>query len=92
MFGNDDDGDDDIAGHGFPGLGVSPKVKKKRKVSRMYNDRMPFGKYKGQFMEELPSGYLRWLVENIKDGNIKQTAEKILDHREELEGCIAEIY
>jgi|SaaInlStandDraft_6_1057023.scaffolds.fasta_scaffold871853_1 hypothetical protein len=29
--------------------------------------KMPFGKYKGLPIEELPSSYLRWLTNNIDD-------------------------
>lgn len=29
------------------------------------NDRMPFGKYKGQFMNELPYSYIIWLYINV---------------------------
>lgn len=30
--------------------------------------RMPFGKYKGEELEDLPTSYLYWLCENV-DGN-----------------------
>ena len=30
---------------------------------------MPYGKYKGQDMENLPSSYLLWLAENIDERN-----------------------
>ena len=29
--------------------------------------KMPFGKYKGGPIEDLPSSYLKWLTENIND-------------------------
>lgn len=28
---------------------------------------MPFGKYQGMTIEEIPSGYLRWIVLNNED-------------------------
>lgn len=27
--------------------------------------KMPFGKYKGQDLEDIPDGYLQWVAENV---------------------------
>lgn len=32
--------------------------------------RMPFGKHKGELIEEIPSGYLQWFVENVDEKSI----------------------
>ena len=39
---------------------------------------MPFGKYKGQAMAELPESYVRWLLENVAelDPDLRWTLEK----------------
>lgn len=41
--------------------------------------KMPFGKYKGQQLEDLPTSYLYWLAENI-EGN----AELVKEAEEQL--------
>lgn len=41
---------------------------------------MPFGKFKGKRMEEVPAAYLIWLHENNKcSGNVKAYIEDNLD-------------
>ena len=35
---------------------------------------MPYGKYKGQDIVSLSSGYLRWLAENIKEITLEDSA------------------
>ena len=37
---------------------------------------MPWGKYEGQEMGELPSGYLVWLMENCSDDAIRDIAQE----------------
>jgi len=32
------------------------------------NTMMPFGKYKGQKLKDIPAGYLLWLYDNFKCG------------------------
>lgn len=29
--------------------------------------KMPFGKYAGQYIEDIPSSYLKWVAENIEE-------------------------
>ena len=36
--------------------------------------KMPFGKYKGRKVEDLPSNYLKWMIENIADEELQQAA------------------
>lgn len=45
---------------------------------------MPFGKHEGEHMEDIPSSYLRWLVENLDEDkeDIIQEAEDELLSRE----------
>jgi len=35
---------------------------------------MPYGKYRNQDITSLPSGYLRWLAENIKENDPRNSA------------------
>jgi len=35
---------------------------------------MPFGKFKGHDLENLPSSYLKWLAENINENSPKNKA------------------
>lgn len=41
------------------------------KMKQIYKDyeftKMPFGKYKGRFLKDLPDDYLKWLIMNIED-------------------------
>lgn len=34
-----------------------------------------FGKYKGKDLEEIPSGYLKWLAENCEDDEVATAAD-----------------
>lgn len=40
--------------------------------------KIPFGKYKGLPMEQLPHDYLEWLVKNIDASDVKEEAKRIL--------------
>jgi hypothetical protein len=44
-------------------------------------DLMPFGKYKGMKMIDVPASYLLWFLENGSDGNVKDYAR---DNKEAL--------
>lgn len=37
---------------------------------------IPFGKYKGTDIEDVPSSYLKWLSENCEDDEVREEAEK----------------
>jgi len=43
---------------------------------------MPWGKFKGKEMEDIPSGYLRWLAENCKDEKVCCAADEEYQWRE----------
>ena len=43
---------------------------------------MPWGKFKGKEIHELPSGYLKWLAENVDDEVIATEADEEYQHRE----------
>ncbi|MGO9372705.1 MAG: putative quorum-sensing-regulated virulence factor [Syntrophobacteraceae bacterium] len=34
-----------------------------------------FGKYRGKTIEELPSGYLKWIAENVDDDDLCEAAD-----------------
>ena len=38
--------------------------------------KMPWGAFKGREIEEIPSGYLRWLAENCEDDEIATEADE----------------
>ncbi len=38
--------------------------------------KMPWGKHKGEDLEDIPSGYLRWLAENCEDDYIASAADE----------------
>ena len=44
----------------------------KRKPALIDTDRMPFGKYKGKLLQDVPCHYLKWLREesDIKETNV----------------------
>lgn len=45
--------------------------------------RMPFGQYRGEEVEDLPTDYLEWLYENVElYGELEETVIDILRARE----------
>jgi hypothetical protein len=38
--------------------------------------KMPWGKFKGKYLEDIPSGYLRWLAENCENDEIATEADE----------------
>lgn len=44
--------------------------------------KMPWGKHKGEDMEDLPTGYLLWLAENCDSEPIQSEAQNQLQLRE----------
>ena len=43
---------------------------------------MPFGKHKGKTIEELPSSYLSWMVENFDEEHLLDAADAELRFRD----------
>lgn len=43
---------------------------------------MPYGKFKGKQMHEIPSGYLRWMAKNMDDEILCEAADWEYQHRE----------
>ena len=43
---------------------------------------MPYGKFKGKAIHEIPSGYLKWMAENIDDEELCCAADEEYQHRE----------
>lgn len=48
----------------------------------MTNLTMPWGKHRGQPIDSLPRGYLRWLAERCEDEEICEAADEELAHRD----------
>ena len=46
--------------------------------------RMPFGKFRGKEIEELPSAYLHWLAENCDNDAIATEADREWRWRDEF--------
>jgi len=44
---------------------------------------MPFGKHKGEEIEDLPSSYIKWLTENMEDEEIRLEAGQEYQYRED---------
>ncbi|KKM79221.1 hypothetical protein LCGC14_1352090 [marine sediment metagenome] len=45
--------------------------------------RMPFGKHRGEKIEDLPSDYLRWMKNEMDDEELKEAAEEEYSQRED---------
>ena len=45
--------------------------------------KMPYGKFKGKEIHEIPSGYLRWLAQNFDDEDICMEADEEYNIREQ---------
>lgn len=52
----------------------------------MASVRMPFGKYKGRAMEDIPSDYLHWLAENMDIDRIATAADEEYNYRDLTNG------
>lgn len=47
---------------------------------------MPFGKYKGEYVYDLPIGYLEWLYDNIElRGDLQQAVSQAIDDHQVME-------
>jgi hypothetical protein len=44
---------------------------------------MPWGKFAGKTIEEIPSGYLKWLAEKCEDDDICEVADKEYQWRDQ---------
>lgn len=45
--------------------------------------KMPFGKHRGEEIEDLPSSYLFWLAENSRDEEVAKAADEEWKWRED---------
>jgi len=43
---------------------------------------MPYGKFKGKAIHEMPSGYLKWMAENLDDEVLACEADDEYQYRE----------
>lgn len=61
---------------------VRPEVYKDPPPPEKKGMKMPFGKYKGQPLEDLPIDYIKWLLENIE--NLRDDLREELQNQVEL--------
>ncbi len=50
--------------------------------------KMPWGKYRGQDLEDVPDSYVRWLAENCEDAAIRDEAENEIKYRKDHNASI----
>lgn len=43
-----------------------------KKIEMACDFRMPFGKFHGRRLEDIPKSYLRWVAENISDAEVQK--------------------
>jgi len=43
---------------------------------------MPYGKFKGRRLEDIPTGYLRWAAENFNDDRLATGCDLVLQGKE----------
>jgi len=65
-------------------VGIEEKMEEKSKTLSDY-DSMPFGKYKGDCMEDVPASYLHWLWTNGMDKKKDPVANYIRENLSALE-------
>ena len=65
--------------------GHTPKAPKKI-VKEIYTDfqytKMPFGKYKGTYLKDIPDSYIKWAVLNIQDKALAEMFKIELQRRD----------
>jgi len=52
--------------------------------------KMPFGKYKGKEIEEIPSWYLKWAAENLSQDHLATVCDREWQWREKHNSHIEE--
>ena len=57
-------------------------------VELAQKQRMPWGRYRGKKMDEIPSGYLRWLAESCDNAIISHHADVLWNWREEMDAHV----
>ena len=53
-------------------------------IARAEHFVLEFGKYKGTTIEEVPSGYLKWLAENSYQRYVRNIADAVWRYREQF--------
>lgn len=62
---------------------VSPNCKSYNDaVEQAESFRLPWGKFKGKTMAEIPDSYIRWLAENSRDDSIATNADTVMQWRD----------
>jgi hypothetical protein len=71
-------------------MATRKRKKKKKTVKKkdsIIEQKMPFGKYKGRKIKNLPVGYLEWMVDNFKESypELVTAAKQAIDNLSEFE-------
>lgn len=66
------------------------RTQDKKTPALIDTDRMPFGKYKGERMQDIPPSYLSWLYYEIKKGGITKYNELVFNYIWNSQDAIAE--
>ncbi len=66
------------------------RTEDKRKPTLIDTDRMPWGKWKGERMQDIPPAYLRWLYYNIKQEGITRNNELVYNYIWNSKDALAE--
>jgi len=53
---------------------MAKKKHYQKKSSSKWDRMMPFGKHKGEWLSKLDEYYLRWLADNLSQGDLKDCA------------------
>lgn len=56
------------------------RTEDKKKPALIDTDRMPFGKFKGERMQDIPPSYLRWLYDNIRQNGVNRSNELVYNY------------
>jgi uncharacterized protein (DUF3820 family) len=51
-------------------------------IEKAENFRLPWGKFKGRPLSEVPDSYLRWIAENVKNDRIATYADIVAQYRD----------
>ena len=52
-----------------------------KKLRKAVFTKVKFGKYKGERLDKIPSGYLKWIAENLEDEDLAEKASIVYNWR-----------
>jgi len=61
------------------------KSKEVEQIQKAIKFVISFGKFKGKELDKIPSGYLKWIAENIEDNEISTNADIVWRWRERMD-------